>query len=188
MDLGNDAACVSGGFITAEQDIGAFRAQSLLALQGKVLRIDPDTGLGVPSNPWYDPAKPIQSRIWALGHRNPFRWSFKPTDDGSIVLLVGDVGNGDYEDLTEVRMGDNSGWPCYEGRYPAPGYYAARADFCQDVGTLIGNQRWPLLDFSHTDATKSYPVGYNGNAITSATMYVDPLCYARCGARREYPS
>lgn len=172
MDLGNDQACVSGGFITPAQDIGAFRAQSFTALQGKVLRIDPDTGLGVPSNPWYDPNDVIKSRIWALGLRNPFRWSFKPTNDGSIVLLLGDVGNGDYEDMNEVHAGDNMGWPCYEGRRPAPGYYAAKTPFCQDPSTLLGNMRWPLLDFSHLDAGNSYPVGYNGNAITSVTMYV----------------
>ena len=70
-----------------------------------MFRIDPDTGLGVPSNPWYDPADKIKSRIWALGLRNPFRWSFKPTTDGSLVLLVGDVGNDNYEELNEVRAG-----------------------------------------------------------------------------------
>ena len=172
MDLGGDAACVNGGYITPAQDIGAFRSQSLGALHGKVLRIDPDTGLGIPTNPWYDPANAIQSRIWALGFRNPFRWSFKPTEDGSIVLLVGDVGNGDFEDVTEAHMGDNAGWPCYEGRLPAPGYYANRPDFCKDVATLIGTPRWPLLDFSHLDAADSYPVGLNGNAITSVTTYV----------------
>ena len=66
MDLGNDAPCRNAGLITAEQDEGALRAQHLTSLLGKVLRINADTGLGVPSNPWYDVNKPIQVRSWSV--------------------------------------------------------------------------------------------------------------------------
>jgi glucose/arabinose dehydrogenase len=49
-------------------DIGAFRSQMLDSINGKILRIDPATGLGLPSNPYYngDPRRPA---IEGLGVR-----------------------------------------------------------------------------------------------------------------------
>ena len=45
-----------------------------------MLRIDPITGDGVPSNPWFDPADPasVRSRTFAAGLRNPYRFSHRP--------------------------------------------------------------------------------------------------------------
>ena len=46
------------------EDVGAFRSQMLDSKDGKVLRIDPATGLGLPSNPYWngDPASSHKSR------------------------------------------------------------------------------------------------------------------------------
>ncbi len=105
------------GALPKAQDGGAFRAQSLASLSGKLLRVDPQTGRGYPSNPFYDgdPAS-LASRVWALGLRNPFRIAVVPTDDeGPGLVVVADVGWLDWEELNAVRRGDNLGWPCAEG-------------------------------------------------------------------------
>ncbi|MGZ6793185.1 MAG: PQQ-dependent sugar dehydrogenase, partial [Mycobacteriales bacterium] len=86
------------------------RAQDLSSDLGKILRIDPRTGLGAPGNPYR--ANP---RVWALGLRNPWRFSFDTNGD----LYLGDVGQSTTEELDVVprayQRGANYGWSVYEG-------------------------------------------------------------------------
>ena len=113
------------GIISPDQDVGSYRAQYLGNYNGKILRIDPATGDGLPSNPFYDPEAPRApwSRIWAYGLRNPYRFTVRPgsgshfPEDGRPgVLYVGDVGNGGWEELDVVEAaGQNFGWPIMEG-------------------------------------------------------------------------
>ncbi len=61
-DVGNGngpyfAQALADGILTAATlNVGAV-AQILDCLNGKILRIDPETGEGIPSNPFYDPTK-----------------------------------------------------------------------------------------------------------------------------------
>jgi glucose/arabinose dehydrogenase len=113
------------GIIRPEEDVGAYRAQLVNSLNGKVVRIQPETGDGVPSNPFYDDSSPRspRSRVWALGLRNPFRMTLRPqtgshlpSDGNPGVLYIGDVGWENYEELNVAeRAGLNFGWPLYEG-------------------------------------------------------------------------
>jgi len=66
---------LADSIITPEENIGSFRSQLPTCLNGKILRIDPETGAGIPSNPFYNSVDPFStlSRLWALGLRNPFR-------------------------------------------------------------------------------------------------------------------
>ena len=50
--------------------------------------------------------------IFALGMRNPWRWSF---DRANGQLWVGDVGQGAMEEVDRVDLGGNYGWRCFEG-------------------------------------------------------------------------
>jgi len=125
---------LADGIITLKEDVGAFRSQMLSSLSGKLLRLDPETGDGISSNPFFDAAAPrsAKSRIWALGFRNPFRMSVKPGTGstnptaGDIgEIFVGDVGFGQSEELNIVKEpGQNFGWPIYEGSGPSaePGH------------------------------------------------------------------
>ncbi len=132
---GSSNTCLADGIIRPAEDVGAFRSQLLNAMNGKVLRIDPATGEGLPSNPFYDPLNPSspQSRVWALGLRNPFRATLRPgsgVSDPSIgdpgSLYIGDVGWNSWEELNIVREpGVNFGWPIYEGYEENWGYYFA---------------------------------------------------------------
>ncbi len=100
-------------------------AQNLRSHLGKMLRIRPSTPLraGVQGSATYDipPDNPFANskndafserpEIFAWGLRNPWRFSFTP--DGR--LLVADVGQDDYEELSFVARGDNMGWNTMEG-------------------------------------------------------------------------
>lgn len=112
------------GLMQPSEDVGAFRSQSLSSLKGKIWRLDPETGDGLASNPFYDPANPrsAASRVWALGLRNPFRFIVKAgtgehdiTSGGPGHILVGDVGANLWEETTAItEAGSNLGWPNYE--------------------------------------------------------------------------
>src|ERR1043166_5384442 len=156
---------LADGIIRPKEDIGAFRAQLVDCLNGKVLRIDPATGNGVPSNPFYDAANPRspRSRVWAMGLRNPFRMSLRPesgshnpADGNPGVLYVGNVGWDTWDSLNVVTgPRQNFGWPIFEGLdrqiYYGP---AASTIFNQDAP----NPLYPASDcheyFSFDDLLK----------------------------------
>ena len=93
----------------------SFRSLDLDAMSGRVVRVNPDTGAGVPGNPFYDSNDPFsnRSKVWHLGMRNPFRIGLNP-DNGQIYS--GDVGTSYYEEIN-VGKGAYFGWPCYEGGF-----------------------------------------------------------------------
>ncbi|WP_169628115.1 LamG-like jellyroll fold domain-containing protein [Ferrimonas senticii] len=125
---------LADGIIRFDENVGAYRAQMINSLSGKVLRLNPQTGEGYPSNPFYHASYPRspQSRVWALGLRNPFRMTIKPgtgshnsADGNPGVLLLGDVGYFDWEELLVIdRPALNFGWPVYEGMDFEHRYYA----------------------------------------------------------------
>ncbi len=94
------------------------------------MRIDPRTGNGLPGNPFFDAANPksTQSRIWAYGMRNPFRFAINPSTQ---LPYVGDVGWNTYESLMIATPGANFGWPCVEGEKPVPAF--ASAEECKSL-------------------------------------------------------
>jgi glucose/arabinose dehydrogenase len=120
-----DSTGLSDGIIDEAQMIGAFRAQFVDALNGKILRIHPETGEGLPNNPFFEPDDPQsnRSKMWATGFRNPFRMrvrrgsGFGDLDQGHPgSIYVCDVGNARWEELNIlVDGGGNYGWPLFEG-------------------------------------------------------------------------
>lgn len=91
--------------------------QNLGSLLGKILRIDVGDGRGekpytIPaSNPFRD-TKGARPEVWALGFREPWRFTFDRTTGD---LWVGDVGQGRFEEVAVVKAGENHGWNVYEG-------------------------------------------------------------------------
>src|SRR5688572_29984910 len=130
IDAGSDPAtffqqALIDGIIRPAENVGAFRSQMINSMNGKLLRIDPQTGDGIPSNPFYSASQPRapKSRVWALGCRNSFRIHVKPgtgaTDPavGDIgEVYLGDVGFASWEEMNICKApGTNFGWPIYEG-------------------------------------------------------------------------
>jgi len=102
-------------------------AQNLESLLGKMLRINVDHG-----NPYAIPSDNPFSRggglpeIWALGLRNPWRYTFdRETGD----LYIADVGQNQWEEIHFLAAeshgmpngGANFGWDYYEGSHPFEG-------------------------------------------------------------------
>lgn len=120
------ADALAKGIIRDAENVGSFRSQLINSHNGKLLRIDPVTGDGVSSNPFYDEnnKRAPKSRVWALGFRNPFRitvrpgtGSANPTTGDIGEVYVGDVGWNVWEEMNIVKAaGMNFGWPIFEGQ------------------------------------------------------------------------
>ena len=175
---GRDPDLFAPGRVDPSQDRGAFRARMLGSLAGKVLRLDPATGHGVPSNPFYsgsgtDPA----SKVWAFGLRNPFRFSVRSGTGSTVpavgdpgVLYIGDVGWEQWEELDVARTGGRDfGWPCSEGARENTPY----ANLAPLMGTCADPSSWtrPAMAISHLWADSSDPAGLRGNSITAGPFY-----------------
>ncbi|GAB4018418.1 PQQ-dependent sugar dehydrogenase [Spirosoma migulaei] len=127
-------------------------AQSLQNLYGKLLRIDVDHGNPYaipPTNPYASPTDGVPDEIYALGLRNPWRWSFdRQTGD----FWLGDVGQDDWEELNFTAANapapQNYGWPCFEGSHPYNSTCSTNATY-----------HMPLLDYA----------GHNSGQIASIT-------------------
>jgi cysteine-rich repeat protein len=105
-------------------------AQNPATMLGKLLRIDvhhdtPPLATVPPTNPYYVDGSAMNEYVWAVGLRNPWRFSF---DRATGDLYIGDVGAGSVEevDFTPAAAGggQNYGWNTFEGstchRAPCP--------------------------------------------------------------------
>lgn len=97
-------------------------AQNGRVLLGKMLRIDvnnstPPLNYSIPPDNPYANDTTIADEIWAMGLRNPFRWSF---DRRTYDIWIADVGQGVKEEINFRKAGAtkgiNYGWRCYEGK------------------------------------------------------------------------
>jgi PKD repeat protein len=178
---GRDPGLFGAGKTDPTQDIGSFRAQMIGSLAGKILRIDRTTGLGVPSNPFYQAGSPgsNQSRVWCLGLRNPFRFNFRPgtgsTDPNAGspgTLYIGDVGWATWEEQNITTVGGrNFGWPCYEGIGTNSSYTSQNPphDGCGTIGSR-GVLTSPSIAYPHGSGT-STPPGIQGNTAIGGAFY-----------------
>ena len=93
-------------------------SQNTSVLLGKMLRFNVNTSL---TPPFYTipPGNPYSNEIFALGLRNPYRWSF---DRLTHDMWIGDVGQNSHEEINyraaANTLGVNYGWKCYEGNVP----------------------------------------------------------------------
>ncbi|HTM27059.1 MAG TPA: PQQ-dependent sugar dehydrogenase, partial [Vicinamibacterales bacterium] len=136
-------------------------AQNPMSLLGKVLRVDasvPDSdpnGYSVPFNNPFVGNGAFLPEIWALGLRNPFRFTVDAiAEGGSGALVIGDVGQNLWEEVDFDpfgRGGRNYGWRNREGAH--------------DNVTTLPPATLPLIDpiteYSHAD----------GNVITGGVVY-----------------
>lgn len=124
--------------------------QNRMELLGKMLRIDvdrkdPGLNYAIPADNPFVGQVGVRGEIWALGLRNPWRYSF----DESGRLIVADVGQNLWEEVDIVTAGRNLGWRQREGRHcfsPASG--------CATTGMLD-----PVFEYSHAEG-QSITGGY----------------------------
>jgi glucose/arabinose dehydrogenase len=117
--------------------------QNTQTLLGKMMRIDvnatsPGKQYGAPSdNPFA--AGGGLPEIYAVGFRNPWRFSF---DRPSGRLFVADVGQDNFEEIDIVQKGGNYGWGTMEAAHcfkPATG--------CNMTGLIL-----PVVEIPHPEA------------------------------------
>jgi glucose/arabinose dehydrogenase len=109
---------------------GTGNSQDTTNIFGNMLRIDPlgnnsaNGQYGIPGDNPFVGQPGFLKEIYAYGLRNPFRFSFDvdpatglTTPQTTGRLIVGDVGQGDIEEVDIVEAGDNLGWRLKEGSF-----------------------------------------------------------------------
>lgn len=145
---------------SAGDPLGA--GQNGQTLLGKILRIDVNhaengKNYAIPKDNPFVASKTVLPEIWALGMRNPWRFSVDPLTG---QLWVGDVGQNKYEEIDIVEKGQNYGWNTMEGAHcykPAVG--------CDTTGLAL-----PVLELPHGEA-KSITGGYVYRGKLFAGLY-----------------
>lgn len=122
-------------------------AQNPATLLGKMLRLDVTSDPAQPytippDNPWVSATwngQTMRPEVWAVGLRNPWRYSFdRQTGD----LWLADVGQNQYEEVNWIFRGDpgglNFGWPMTEGHH------------CRDTpDCALGGLTLPVAEYEH---------------------------------------
>jgi glucose/arabinose dehydrogenase len=130
---------------------GGATAQDITSNLGKILRLD----VNAPA-PYIPAGNPYvgtdgNDEIWALGFRNPWKFSF---DQLTGDLWIGDVGQAQIEEINRISQplsaGLNFGWRCFEGLLPYSGECSP--------STIIS---FPFLSYSHLQ----------GCAVTGGYVY-----------------
>src|SRR5204862_6013523 len=118
--FGPDGFLYLGMGDTGPQQDPNGHGQNRQLLLGKMLRIDvdrrdPGHAYAIPPDNPFRGRTDTRPEIWALGFREPWRFSFdRETGD----LWVGDVGQDRVEEVAIVRRGENHGWKVFEGFEP----------------------------------------------------------------------
>jgi glucose/arabinose dehydrogenase len=149
-------------------------AQNGNSLLGKMLRLDVDNFLTPPyysippDNPYVtDPL--VRDEIYAIGLRNPWRWSF---DRMNNDVWIADVGQGAWEEINSKTFassgGINYGWRCYEGNA------AYNTAGCLPPVNYIS----PIFNYPHNFATGGFSV--TGGYVYRGTEFPAMVGYYIC--------
>lgn len=123
-------------------------------LLGAMLRIDVNKEeegkpYAVPrDNPHYTDKPNWAREVWAIGLRNPWKYSFDPQGR----LIAADVGQDAWEEVTFVDRGDNLGWNTMEANHC----------FDPEEGCDTTGLRPPIFEYSHEE----------GQSITGGYVYL----------------
>ena len=132
--------------------------QNPATLLAKILRLDVTSHpaqpyVVPPNNPWVGKPWNGQTMVpeaWAIGLRNPWRFSFdRQTGD----LWIADVGQSQYEEVDRApagQGGQNFGWPIMEGNHCYPS-----GQGCSTAGLAL-----PLAEYTHAEGGCSITGGY----------------------------
>ncbi len=128
-------------------------AQNRNNINGKIIRIDVNSGTPYaipPDNPFAGGGG--LPEIFALGLRNPWRYSF---DSVTGELWEGDVGPSDREEVNIIVKGGNYGWSDFQGTLC---HFSKTCDY--------GSYVRPVLEYTHDPADE-----ISGNAVIGGHVY-----------------
>ena len=163
-------------------DPHTYDVQNLDSLSGKILRVDPLTGLGLADNPFAGGVglDTNKAKVWQSGLRNPFSKAF----DAEGRLLISNTGWNLWESILQGEKGANFGWPFYEG---ADGGVSAPSQFYRQLweakAFYAAVERGevsitaPFRAFSHYDGDPGYQVQAitAGSSVYTGDKYPEAL-------------
>ena len=177
---GSNDTCNRGQTLDPDDllDCGNHDTTPAKALLGKMVRIDIDatTPAGtnnlcaadadgsaeyaVPANNPFGGQNNRCGEVWAYGLRNPFRFSF---DRDTGDLWIGDVGQGDWEEIDREPAGDagggNYGWNVCEGNWLL---------INPDVPCTLSGHSGPVIEYSSAS-------GSDECSVTGGFRYRGPI-------------
>ena len=142
-------------------------SQNPMSAFGKILRLDPmgsnsaNGQYGIPSdNPFVNDSRgEILGEIYALGLRNPQRFSWDPQNGN---MFVADIGQNIVEEISLVTAGANLGWNVWEGSF----------EFISRRAVSLTNQQgdskmsYPVVEYGQLD-----PLLQRSSAATGVYAY-----------------
>ncbi|HNJ96078.1 MAG TPA: PQQ-dependent sugar dehydrogenase, partial [Ferruginibacter sp.] len=144
------------------------------SLLGKMIRINVDNFTTppyytIPADNPYVTNPSVRDEIFAMGLRNPWRWSFdKQTND----MWIADVGQGAWEEVNFRTLatsgGINYGWRCYEGNA------AYNTSGCLPQSSYIA----PIFVYPHNSATGGFSI--TGGHVYRGSEYAAMVGYYIC--------
>ena len=127
------------------------RSQNKNLLLGKMLRMDVNGALpyGIPpTNPYVGIAG--ADEIWAIGMRNPWKFSFDNTEGNLWTADVGQYVMEEINKVSDAAAGLNYGWKCYEGT----------SVFTQNCAVTGTTYTFPFAQYNHDNGFCSVTGGY----------------------------
>ncbi len=138
----------------------------------------------------------VRTEFWAVGMRNPWRFSFDPYTG---ELYLGHVGQDAIEWVDIVTNGANCGWNYYEGNHPYAGTPPAGFTYTQPLveyshtstrecvigGNVCRGTRWPALNgaYLYTDlgSGEMWALRHTGPTVTqNSVIFTDAGAHASC--------
>jgi len=98
----------------------------------------------------------LRTEFWAVGLRNPWRWSFDPATG---ILYCGDVGQDQYEEVDIITKGGNYGWATWEGSNSPPSGVSTNGQ------PIPANPILPIYAYAHSS------LGGPGNCVVGGVVY-----------------
>jgi glucose/arabinose dehydrogenase len=146
IEFGPDGYLYIGVGDSGSLDRDFNSAQDPRSYLGKLLRLDVNGDLPYaipPDNPFVQNTS-FSPEVWALGLRNPWRFSF---DRATGDLYLPDVGEREWEEInfqsSHSRGGENYGWNIYEGRHqfadqmPSSTIVLPAVEYAHDEGCAV---------------------------------------------------
>ena len=142
-------------------------AQNAGSIFGKILRVDPlgsDSTNGQygipPDNPFAgDGNTTTLGEIYALGVRNPQRFSWDPKNGN---MFVADIGQGVVEEISLVERGANLGWNDWEGSFR----FINRREVSLADPRGESGLTFPVAEYGHVN-----PLLQSRSAVTGVVVY-----------------
>jgi len=172
----------------------AFKDNNPETYRGKIMHVDTG-GNGLPGHPFCrddDTLTDVCTKVYAMGLRNPFRFTVRPGGG----LAIGDVGEDAWEEFDLSSGGEDFGWPCWEGNgHTNQGHDYSSTDYCKArYADQNDNPSGPIFAWQHlpypidqsqcnnpprgntaiggpTYMGDQYPAGYRGT-----TFFGDYMC------------